>query len=287
MINAKNLLLLLFLSSCFVDNAKIEDRVEDRVEGRVEGAERLKIHLDNSRTGDLDAIIKKKYIRILTTKNAYDYYIYQGQTVGIQYEMAKEFTKHLNSKYVGEKQLRIVFEMIPVEFDLLIPMLNEGKGDIIAVGLTQTPKRLEQVEFTVPYRVVDDVIVTRKEFKNQSWKNKTFHVQKDSSYFAQLKLKNENMKIKRVDPNFNGANIMEFISLKKYDYTLVNSFWAKTISKRFSNLHIIKDNPYRKKVEVSWAVRKNNSKLLEELNTFLPKIKKGTLLGNLLSYKYI
>ena len=55
--------------------------------------------------------------------------------------MAKEFTKHLNDKYVKKGELRIVFEMIPVDFDKLVPMLISGKADIIAVGLTRTKHR--------------------------------------------------------------------------------------------------------------------------------------------------
>ena len=63
--------------------------------------------------------------------------------------MAREFTNYINNKYVKPGELRIVFEMIPVDFDQLIPMLNEGKGDIIAVGITKTPKRQTLVDFTL------------------------------------------------------------------------------------------------------------------------------------------
>lgn len=250
------------------------------------GADKLKAHLDKVELSDLDRIIKNRYLRILTTKNPYDYFIYQGETKGIQYEMAREFTKYLDNKYNKNGKLRIVFEVIPVDFDQLLPMLNAGKGDIIAVGLTKTPLRESLVDFSIPYRVVDDVIVTRKELAKDSWKGKTFSVQKQSSYFELLSKNPSLVKVNAVDPNLNAADIMELISLKKYDYTLVNSFWAETISKRFSNLEILKDRAFRKKVEISWAVRKNNHRLLQELNAFLPRVKKGTLLGNTFGYKY-
>ena len=175
--------------------------------------------------------------------------------------------------------------MIPVDFDQLIPMLADGKGDIIAVGMTQTGSRKEVIDFTKPYITVDDVIVTRKELSKENWKDKTFHVQRNSSYYNELN-KRGDVRPEEIDANFNPADLLEFISLKKYDYTLVNSFWAKTISKRFNNLTIIKDKSFRKKVKIGWAVRKNNKGLLKELNKFMPKVKKGTLLGNLMSYKY-
>ncbi len=254
----------------------------------VSAAEILKTHLDNVEFGGLDKILKKKYFRVLTTRNPYDYYIYQGNTKGIQYEMVKEFTEHLNKKFVKKGELRIVFEMIPVDFDQLIPMLNEGKGDIIAVGLTKTPARKKLIDFTNPYRKVDDVIITRKALAKEPWKGKTFHVQENSSYMNMLTKASADglVNVKTVDANFNAADLMEFVSLKKFDYTLVNSFWAETISKRFDNLVILEEKPFRKQVEISWAVRKNNHQLRKEINLFLPKVKKGSFLGNLLGYKY-
>jgi membrane-bound lytic murein transglycosylase MltF len=247
---------------------------------------KLKIHLNKVEFGDLDNIISKKYLRVLTTKNPYDYYIYQGRAKGIQYEMVKEFTKYLNKKYIRDGELKIAFELIPVDFDQLIPMLKAGKGDLIAVGLTKTPERSKLIDFTVPYQKVNDVIITRKELAKQDWKGKTFHVQQDSSYNSYLKSQGKLVNIEEVDSNFNAADLIELISLKKYDYTLVNSYWAKTLSKKFENLTIIRNKSFRKKVQISWAVRKNTSSLLSELNTFLPKVKKGSYLGNLLNYKY-
>lgn len=246
----------------------------------------LKKHLYHEDRSDLESILKKKYIRVLTTKNPYDYYIYQGRTRGIQYEMAKEFTKYLNQKYVKKGELRIVFEMIPVDFDQLIPMLKKGYGDLIAVGLTSTKEREKLVSFTTPYRTVDEVIVTRKENEKLEWSDKTFHVQDNSSFLESIRSQGEKVKTESVDPNFHAGNILELVSLGKFDYTLVNSFWAKTIGKRYSNLVFIKDKSLRHNIKISWAVRKNNPKLLKELNGFLPKVKKGSLLGNLFSYKY-
>lgn len=245
---------------------------------------KLQAHIDKIEQGGLQEIIKKRYLRVLTTKNAYDYYIYQGSRKGIQYEMVREFTKHLNKKYTKKGELPITFELIPVDFDQLVPMLTSGKGDFIAVGLTKTPNREQLINFTEPYQVVNDVVVTRKELKQQAWREKTFHVQAGSSY--QKTLTKQKIKTESIDSNFNPADVLELISLKKYDYTLVNSFWAKTLSKLFTNLTIIKDQSFRKRVPISWGVNKKHKKILSELNKFLPKVKKGTLLGNIFNYKY-
>lgn len=244
----------------------------------------LSRHISKIERIDLDRILKKKYLRVLTTKNPYDYYISQGETKGLQYEMVKEFVSTLNQKYLKQSKLKMAFELIPVDFDQLIPMLNAGKGDFIAVGMTKTAKRLDEIHFTVPYQYVDDVIVTRKELAIQDWRKSKFSVQSQSSY-AEVLAQNK-IQIEDVDANLNPANILEMISLKKYNYTLVNSFWAETIGKKFDNLIILNDRPFRKKVEISWGVRKESSLLLKELNLFLPKVRKGTKMGNVFGAKY-
>jgi membrane-bound lytic murein transglycosylase MltF len=246
----------------------------------------LSSHLSKVSKGDLGKIVKARYLRVLTTKNPYDYYVRGGDMKGLQYEMAREFVRRLNRKYTKEGELKIAFEMIPVDFDQLIPMLREGKGDIIAVGLTRTSERDSEVAFTNPYERVDDVIVTRRELARESWKGKTFYVQKDSSYYDTLTHGGKPVTVQAVDANLNAENMMELVSLKGADYTLVNSYWAGTIAKRFKNLVVLKEKPFRRRVAIRWAVRKSNPQLLRELNAFMPKVRKGTLLGNAIGRKY-
>ncbi|MEC9464556.1 MAG: transporter substrate-binding domain-containing protein, partial [Myxococcota bacterium] len=44
----------------------------------------------------------------------------------------------------------------------LIPMLLDGRGDIVAAQMTVTPKRRERVAFTRPTRSVDEVLVGKR-----------------------------------------------------------------------------------------------------------------------------
>jgi membrane-bound lytic murein transglycosylase F len=55
-----------------------------------------------------------------------------------------------------------VLERVAVErFDELIPALLEGRGDVIAAGLTVTPSRQKLLAFTRPTEVVDELLVMR------------------------------------------------------------------------------------------------------------------------------
>jgi membrane-bound lytic murein transglycosylase MltF len=253
----------------------------------------LSDHLHQVRFGGLKRILKERYIRILTTRNSFDYYIYQGKPKGIQYEMVREFVKHLNDKYArGKKQPKIQFEIIPVDYDQLIPFLNAGKADFIAAAMTITPKRQKEILFTMPYRKVDEVIVTRKELANRPVTKKTFHIRKSSSYYESIKRYNRSViqkwkvKTKFVSEELNTENIIEMVSLGKYDYTVADSYLAEMSASVFSGLHLHKVKPFGKKQRLAWSVRKEDSSLAREINEVLPKIRKGSLLGNVFSKKY-
>lgn len=262
------LVLIFLIGSCFADDV-------------------LKSHLVDSETGGLDRIIKQRYIRILTTKNAFDYYIYQGQAKGNQYEMVKKFIGFLNSKIPSKRnQTQIVFEIIPVDYEQLIPMLLAGKGDIIASGMTITKERNKLIKFSIPYRYVDEVILTRGEFAYLDWKKGIFSVRKSSSYYEALDKHPAKPKVDIVSESLHTENIMELVSLGRYKYTIADSYLAKSAQKVFKDLVILKDRPFGKKLPIAWAVRKEDKKLLKWINKFVPIIKKGTMIGNVLDRKY-
>src|SRR4051812_368235 len=173
-------LLALPAAQADVDDGGTDVPVSEKVAEAGKG--RLSFHIDKIDFGDLDRVLKTRYLRVLTTKNPYDYFIRNGEMKGVQYEMIREFVAFLNRKYVKKGELKIAFEMIPVDFEQLMPMLNSGRGDIIAVGLSRTKDRKSRVEFARAYQLVTRVIVTRQELSGQSWEGKTFHIQKDSSY---------------------------------------------------------------------------------------------------------
>lgn len=244
-------------------------------------------HLGVRRKGGLEKILNDRYYRVLTSKNIFDYYVYKGKAKGIQLEMIKLFTKHLNKKFVkGNKNLQIAFEIIPVEYDQLIPMLRAGKGDIIATGLTETKKRRKLVTFSIPYRKVDEVVVTRTENISKGWANRKYSVRKSSSYYESLLKKKKLISIETVNDELHDETIMDLVSHGLYDYTISDSYLAELAVKTFPNLVILKEKPFGRDVNISWAVRKEDKKLLREINSFIPTVRKGSLLGNMFDRKY-
>jgi len=239
----------------------------------------LSSHINYQMYNDLDDIIKNRYIRFLTPKNAFNYYIYQGKHKGYQYELVKKFMDHLNKKYTKKNEIKIQFEIIPVDNNKLIPMLNEGKGDIIAANLTKTQGRGKLISFSTPYLQADELIVRNKNIK----KVETVYVRKSSSYFESL---NKSKYItKTVPETLDTVNIIELVSLGKYPATVADTSFARISEKVFKNI-VVEAKPLAPRRNISWGVRKGSKQLLAEINLFIPKVKKGSFLGNLLKRKY-
>ncbi|MBC76686.1 MAG: lytic transglycosylase F [Halobacteriovoraceae bacterium] len=255
-------------------------------------AKDLKGHLGDKEYNDLDDIVNARYFRVLTTRSSFDYYIYQGKHHGYQYELMKEFTKGLNKKFVKKGELHIQFELIPVDYDQLIPMLLAGKGDVIAANLTIKPSREERVAFSRPLREVRELLVTRKELKNKNPYQKKIAVRKSSSYYQSIR--NWNIKHKEkffllddVNEDLAPEDILDLLSKKKFDYTVVDSNIYEVASKVYPNLVLSETQPFKaKKEHIALAVRKDSKELLKALNEFVPRVKKGSFLGNVINQKY-
>ena len=90
-------------------------------------------HFKKKYQDDLDALLKKRYIRVLTTFNKTNYFLCGVEQFGFEYSLLKDYEKSLN-KTIKRSELKVVLEFIPVSRDKLLPMLIDGLGDIAAAG---------------------------------------------------------------------------------------------------------------------------------------------------------
>ena len=111
-------------------------------------------------TGDLDGMIKRRLIRVLTVYSKTSYFVDRGTQRGMTYEAFQLFEEDLNKK-LSNKNVRVHVAMVPVANDDLIPALLEGRGDVVAAAKLITEWRREQVDFTMPTRShVSSIVVT-------------------------------------------------------------------------------------------------------------------------------
>ena len=258
----------------------------------------LAAHFSLKYREDLDGLLKRRYIRVLTTLNKTNFFISEGKFFGFEYSLLKEYEKFLN-KDIRKRELRLVLEFIPVTRDKLIPGLIEGYGDIAAAGLTITPERSRLVDFTEPYLTgINEIVVTHMtapELKSvENLSGKRVFVRKSSSYYESLvglnrklrKARKTSVKIVLADENLETEDILELVNSGAIKITVSDSHIANIWKKIFKNIRVYEDLRLRSGSRIAWMVRKDCPLLKRSLNNFLKRYKKGTLLGNIFFNRY-
>ena len=84
----------------------------------------------------------------------------QGNWVGFEIDVSNKVAQDLGVR----------LELIPTAWDAIIPSLIAGKFDVIIGGLTITPQRQEQVDFTIPYSTSGQGVAASKQLAaNLKW----------------------------------------------------------------------------------------------------------------------
>ena len=90
-------------------------------------------------TGDLDGMLERGVVRVLTVPNRTHYFVDGARERGLVAEEARAFEEQLNK---GRSQLeRVDVVVIPMRRDQLLPNLVRGRGDVAIGNLTITPER--------------------------------------------------------------------------------------------------------------------------------------------------
>lgn len=233
-------------------------------------------------TADWNDIKNRKVIRMITRNNAANYFLYRGELLGFEYELAKEFAKK------NKLRLEVV---VPPDNQSMFDWLIEGKGDFIAASLTPTKKRLDKaVKFSRHYLKTNHQLVQRKNedliTAMDQLNNRTIAVRKSSAYHETIKnLQNIgiNVDIEFVPDELDTEAIINRVAIGKYDLSIADShllqlelLWRDDIQ---SGLSLSEKN------KIGWVVRNNNPALLEKINRFHKKYYKG-LYYNLTFQKY-
>ena len=203
--------------------------------------------------------------------------------MGFEYEMFSRLAKHLD----------VNLEMIIAKnIDSVIPMLNRGEGDIIAVGYTITGNRKEEVSFTNPYIITHQSLIQKKP---DNWRkmtldnikkhlatdivdllNDTVSVRKNTSYYMRLKeLSNElgdTIYINALSGEITDEEMIKLVSEGKIKYTVTDNNIASINKSYFPNIDV--NTPISLSQRIAWAVRKNSPELLSKINEGLASIKK-------------
>ena len=225
------------------------------------------LFLTSSRREDaLQKIRASGEITVLTRNNAHCYYVYRGEPMGFEYDLAKAFSEYLHVK----------LKVVTPTWEGLIQGLEEGKGDFVAASMSITKSRLKKVGFSESYLPVQQYVILNKDDPAQKISDlagRTVCVRKGTTYeelLKQLKSKGLNIKIRLYDDMPTGE-LIRMVAEKEIGATVSDSHIALLNRRYYPEARIA--FPLGKPSELAWAVKKGEKRLLGQINNFFDKIK--------------
>ena len=221
---------------------------------------RAQLHVD-----DLPQIKERAVLRVLTRNAAATYFLWRGQLLGFEYELAKRF---------ADKQGLRLEIVVPPDAESMLPWLREGRGDIVAAALTPTEERMKGgVVFAQPYNHVSQVVVTRTDDEIEDVDDlagRTFHVRRSSAYWDTLAGLREDgvaLQLEAAPEAMETEEIIAKVAAGEYDVTLADSHvldieltWREDVKGAF---------PLVEGIALAWAVRESNPELKAAVDTFV------------------
>ncbi len=248
--------------------------------------------------GDLGEMRERGVVRALVTLNMTEFFLLKGQPRGFEYELLQGYEKFLNESLPkGASRTQVVF--IPVAFEEAIEALRDGRGDLIAAGMTVTPERRKRVAFTKPYfSDVSEIVVAHEDVEGltalEDLAGRQVTVLAGSSYAEHLRELSDELEdqdlspieVVEADPLLAGDDLLRMVNAGIYEITVSDDHVAKLWAEVLDDIVLHDTLAVNSGGRIAWAVRKNNRGLRKSLDAYLADNKKGTLIGNVLFKRY-
>jgi membrane-bound lytic murein transglycosylase MltF len=248
-------------------------------------------------TGDFDAMVKRRVIRVLVPHSKTMYFVESGQPRGVVYEIFKAFEDELNKKR-GPLKVNVVF--FPTTREKLVPDLLAGLGDIIAAGFTITSERDKVLDFSIPSttKPISEIVVTGPQSPSLTTLNdlagKDVFVRKSSSYWEHLEQLNARFKkegkaavvLRQAPEDLEDEDLLEMLNAGLFGIAVVDDYKLEIWSKIYPKIKARPDLAVSSGGELAWAFRPNSPQLKTALDAFLKTHRQGTTFGNTLIKRY-
>jgi len=245
-------------------------------------------------TGDLDGMVERGTIRVLTALSRTHFYLDGGEPRGLTYEMMEAFEAFANERLASEVDVLV----IPAPRALLLDWLLAGRGDLVAANLTVTPERSERVAFTDPIieEAVEQVVLAPNSppissLDELAANGTALSLREESSYFQHVEALNAEratpIAVDAVDPRLTDEDLLDLLAGGVLEATVVDrhklDLWAQVYPELIMPAGLVVNESGR----IAMAVRPTDAELLALLNAFVPTIEDGSLLGNILIERYL
>ena len=251
-------------------------------------------------TGDLDALVKRRMVRIGVTFNRTFYFLDKGVQRGVAYEYGRLVEERLNKYFKTGTDDKVHVVFIPLPRNLLLPALADGKVDLVAAQVTVRPELQKIVDFTNPTRMnVSEILVTGPGQPPLATvadlSGREVFVRELGSYHESLVALNQKFKtdgkppveIRLVPENLEDDDLLEMVNAGLIPATVVDDFLANFWAKIFPEITVHQNVAVRTGGTLAIAIRKNSPQLSKALNTFMGNYGLGTAFGNIVERKYL
>lgn len=237
-------------------------------------------HKEDTYLADLDEIKKRRVLRVLTRNNSTSFFLYRGEQLGFEYELARMLAESLGVR------LEII---VPPSRDALLDYLSRGKGDLVAASLSITPEREKSWAFSAPYNTVSELLVVGPSDKTThalaDLRGKKISVRKSSGYYQTLlALQAANgFELELLPEEMETEDILEEVAQGKIGATLADSNIVDVELTYSDQLRVV--GPAGDPVHKGWVMRKDQPGLKAAADAWIKKNYRG-LLYNVLVTKY-
>ena len=194
-------------------------------------------------------------------------YIEGGAIVGIDADIATA---------IAEK-LGLEIQIEDMEFDAIIEAVKSGKADIGLAGMTVTPDRAEEVNFTASYAtgvqvviVTEDSAITSVDDLFAEGASNVIGVQRNTTGDLYTTWDLEDAGLATIDRYSKGAEAVQALKTGKVDCVVIDNEPAKAFVAEVEGLKIL-DTEYILE-EYAGAMNKDNAELSEAVNVALEEL---------------
>ena len=255
--------------------------------------------------GDLDGMIERGVIRVLTVHSRTFYFVDKGVQRGATHDAFRVFEEDLNKKLAKQqklkhKHLKVKVVFIPIARGDLLQALAEGKGDIAASNLTITPERQRLVDFSIPvYSNVSEVVVSGPGAPAlnsvEDLSGKEVFVRKSSSYYQSLSALNQRLAaqkkpgviIKPAPEELEDEDLVEMANAGLIPLIVMDKHKADFWKQVFPKITVHDQVAVRTGADIAWAIRKGSPQLKAAVDDFLARNAQGTAVGNTILKRYL
>jgi len=250
-------------------------------------------------TGDLNGMIERRFIRVLTTYSKTLFFVDKGTERGLIVDAFRLFEDNLNER-LKNKHVEVHVMFVPVAHDDLIPALLDGRGDIVAAGKLVTAWRKEKVDFTNPTQTnISSIIVTGPGVPTlnsvQELAGREVYLRESDVSADNVKKFNAELvaagkppvKITAAPEVLADEDLLEMVNAGLVPATMVDDYIGEFWQQIFPGIVLNTKAAVRTDGQTAMMFRKNSPQLMKELNTFLAKYPKGSATRNVLLQKYL